>query len=122
MVTLAAAEDSDTSDGSATIHLSASGLSHVDVTATEDDDAVTLTVNNDGNGTSPSGATTVNPDASAAIGATPAAGYTFNAWTGDTTGIGSTAMRARRSALLVTKPSATTANTVTIVPRQSPRS
>ena len=119
MVTLAAAEDSDTSDGSATIHLSASGLSHVDVTATEDDDAVTLTVNNDGNGsTSPSGATTVDPDASTAISATPAAGYTFNAWTGDTTGIGSTGDASTTISPTgdQTIQATFTANTVTIVP------
>ena len=82
-VTLAAAQDADTVNGSATITCSASGLSSVTVTATEIDNDTTLTVIADTGGTvSPSGgATVVTIGVATGITATPSIGYSFVNWT-----------------------------------------
>jgi hypothetical protein len=88
-VTLSAAEDTDTSIGSATITCSSPSAINKNITANEVDDDITLTVNNDGNGsTTPSGATIIDSDAMPyAISATANTGYSFEFWSGDTTGI-----------------------------------
>jgi hypothetical protein len=83
-VTLAAAEDdADTANGTATIQVSATGLTPVNVTATELDDDATLTVT----GGTPAGATIHEKGVPIAIAATPAAHYHFTQWTGDTAGV-----------------------------------
>ena len=82
-VTLSAAEDADTTDGSATITCSSPGANNRSVTASESDDDFTLTVNNDGNGTTtPSGAVVRDQDASPySISAAGNTGYQFVNWT-----------------------------------------
>ncbi len=82
-MTLSSAEDPDVTNGQATIQCSSTGLTNEDVTATEVDDDFTLTVNNDGNGsTTPSGPTVVDQDNSPySISATADPGYTFFNWT-----------------------------------------
>ncbi len=88
-VTLAVAKDTDAANGSATITCSASGLADKSVTATEIDNDYTLTVSNDGNGTtSPSGANIVQKGSAKSIAATPSTGYHFVNWT-VTSGTGS---------------------------------
>ena len=86
-VTLAAAEDNaDTANGTAQILLSSS-LDPATLTATEDDDDVTVTVT----GGTPAGATIQEDGATVTIVATPADHYHFTEWTGDTTGVDDTA-------------------------------
>jgi hypothetical protein len=81
-VTVAAAEDADTVNGSASITCSASGIISKIVTANEVDNDFTLTVTNDGNGTTnPSGASVRTKGASIGISATAATGYYFLNWT-----------------------------------------
>ncbi len=81
-VILAAAQDSDTANGSATIKCSSSGMTDKDITANESDNDYTLTVNNDGNGTTaPSGASVQTKGASVSISATANTGYHFANWT-----------------------------------------
>jgi len=81
-VTLAAAQDADTANGTATVTCSAGGLTNVSVTATEADNDTTLTVNAGAGGTvSPSGATVVATNAASGVTATPNAGYAFSSWT-----------------------------------------
>ncbi len=87
-VTLVAAEDADTTNGSAVIRCSCAGMNNKDVTATEADNDYTLTVNNDGNGTTnPSGASARTKGAAVSISATENAGYHFVNWTGDIAGV-----------------------------------
>ncbi len=81
-VTLAAAEDADTANGSAIIRCSAAGMTDKDVIATELDNDYTLTVGNDGNGiTDPAGATVVTKGFALPISVTPSIGYHFLNWT-----------------------------------------
>jgi hypothetical protein len=81
-VTLAAAQDADTANGTAIIRCASPGMSNKDVTATEVDDDTTLTVTNDGNGTNtPSGATVVTKSAATSINATASNSYHFVNWT-----------------------------------------
>ncbi len=81
-VTLAAAQDSDTTNGSAIIRCSSTGMTDKDVTAYESDNDYTLTVSNDGNGTTvPSGASVQTKGAAASIAATSGTGYNFLNWT-----------------------------------------
>jgi hypothetical protein len=81
IVTLAAAEDADTVNGSATITCSGAGLTSGSVTATETDNDTTLTVNGGtGGSTTPSGATVATQGAARDISATAGAGYAFANW------------------------------------------
>jgi len=81
-VTLAAAEDGDTSSGMASIACAATGLATIHVTATEADNDATLTVNAaTGGTTTPSGSVIVTKGSATAIAATANAGYTFANWT-----------------------------------------
>ncbi len=83
-VTLAAANDADVNDGSAIISCDANDATYLDsqVTAVEADKHTTLTLANDGNGTTtPSGAQVVEKDAATAIAATASEGYDFTNWT-----------------------------------------
>ena len=81
-VTLAAAEDTDTANGSAIIRCSSTGMGNKDITAAEADNDYTLTVGNDGNGSStPSGASVQTKGAAISITATPTTGYHFANWT-----------------------------------------
>jgi hypothetical protein len=81
-VTVAAAQDADTANGTATITCAASGLSSKTVTVNEVDDDSTLTVTSGGNGTAtPSGSTVVTKAAATAINATANTGYHFVNWT-----------------------------------------
>ncbi len=83
-VTLAAANDADVDNGSATITCTPSNGAYTaaNVTATETDKDTTLTVSNGGNGsTTPSGAIVVQKNSATAISATPNAGYDFVNWT-----------------------------------------
>jgi|GEM_PF-5756057 len=85
-VTLAAAEDGDTLSGSATISLMSQAATGKDVGANEVDDDFTLTVIDDGHGTTtPSGTVIVDRDDSPyAVSATgDVAGYTFSHWSVD---------------------------------------
>jgi len=87
-VTIAAAEDVDTTAGSATVRLTATGMNDVDVAVTEADNDVTLTVTAGAHGSvTPSGASVRTRGAVVAIQATPDADYKFTAWTGDTANI-----------------------------------
>ncbi|HBC87923.1 MAG TPA: hypothetical protein DCZ94_13295 [Lentisphaeria bacterium] len=81
-VTIAATEDADKSNGSATIRCSSPDIvNYLNVTATEADDDCTITVANDGNGTtSPSGAIITEKSTPFSISATPSAGYNFLNW------------------------------------------
>jgi len=80
-VTLAAAEDADAANGSATIICSSAGLVSGSVTATEVENDATLTVNaSAGGSTAPSGATVVTQGAATGISATAGAGYVFANW------------------------------------------
>jgi hypothetical protein len=80
-VTVAAAQDADALNGSATITCSSVGLNNQTVTVNEIDDDTTLTVTNDGYGTTtPSGAVVVTKSAATPIGAS-ATGYHFVNWT-----------------------------------------
>jgi PKD repeat protein len=80
-VTLAAAEDADTVNGSATITCSGAGLTSGSVTAAEVDNDTTLTVNSGpGGSTTPSGATVATQGAARGISATAGAGYAFANW------------------------------------------
>ncbi len=81
IVTVAAAQDADLTNGTATITCSSSGSNNQTVTVTEIDDDTTLTVTSGGNGTtSPSGVKTVIKSAETAITATPNTGYHFVNW------------------------------------------
>ena len=81
-VTVAAAQDADTANSTATITCAASGLSSKTVTVNEVDDDSTLTVTSGGNGTAtPSGSTVVTKSADTAINATANTGYHFVNWT-----------------------------------------
>jgi len=86
-VTLSAAEnaveDADTADGTATIRCSSTSAVNKDVTAQEADDDFTLTVTDDGHGsTTPSTPFVVDQDDSPYnISATADTGYSFNNWT-----------------------------------------
>lgn len=92
-VTFQAAEDNaDTANGSAVIRVhKTSGVNSIpdrDFTANEVDDDITLTVNNDGHGTTtPAGATIVEKSTWVNVSATANTGYTFSRWTGDTAGV-----------------------------------
>jgi hypothetical protein len=80
-VTLAAAEDADAVNDSATITCSGAGLTSGSVTATETDNDTTLTVTaGTGGSTTPSGATVVTQGAARDISATAGAGYAFANW------------------------------------------
>jgi len=83
-VTLAAANDADAGNGSATITCDVSNAAYTDknITANEVDKHTTLTVTSDGNGaTVPSGAVIVEKNAVTAIAATANTGYDFVNWT-----------------------------------------
>lgn len=89
-VTLSAAEDSDTVNGSATMQCLAAGCEDKDVTAGETDDDVLLTVTSAGHGvTVPSGTVTVDTNDAMPypISATPEPGYGFSHWTESIAGI-----------------------------------
>jgi hypothetical protein len=80
-VTLAAAEDGDTVNGTTTITCSSPDADSTLVTATEVDNDTTLTVNaGTGGNTTPSGATVVTMDVATAITATASANYAFTNW------------------------------------------
>lgn len=80
-VTLSAAEDADTVNGSATISCTSPGLITRNVTANEAEDDFTLIVNNDGNGTTtPSGANIADNHSPYPILATAKANYHFENW------------------------------------------
>jgi hypothetical protein len=80
-VTVAAAQDADILNGSATITCSSTGSNDQSVTVNEIDDDTTLTVTNDGNGTTtPSGAVVVTKSAATVISASTT-GYHFVNWT-----------------------------------------
>jgi hypothetical protein len=80
-VTLAAAEDGDTVNGTTTITCSSPDADSALVTATEVDNDTTLTVNaGTGGSTTPSGATVVTKSAATGIAATVGAGYAFANW------------------------------------------
>jgi hypothetical protein len=80
-VTLAAAEDADTANGTAVIRCSSDGLTDKDVADTELDNDYTLTVSNDGNGTTlPSGASVQTKGSDVGINATSSTGYHFANW------------------------------------------
>lgn len=82
LVTLSAAEDNDADKGTATFTLSSTGLTDLTVTATEIENECTLTMANDGNGTTtPFVATIVTVKADTAIAAVPSIGYHFINWT-----------------------------------------
>ena len=81
MVTLAAAEDADTANGTAVIRCSSAGMNDKDVTATKVDNDYMLTINNDGNGTTaPSGDSVRTKGTAVSIGATANTGYHFLTW------------------------------------------
>lgn len=81
-VTLAAAQDNDATNGSAIITCSSPGCSNQTVTVNEIEDDITLTVTNDGNGTTvPSGNIGVGKTENTALAANPNAGYHFLNWT-----------------------------------------
>jgi hypothetical protein len=92
-ITLAAAEDdADADAGTATLRLSATGLSDKTVHLTEADDEVKLTVTADAGGTvTPAGTTVRAPGELVAIAAAPDTDVEFDAWTGDTTTVASPA-------------------------------
>ena len=81
-VTLFAAEDPDTVNGTAIISCTSPGITTKNVTVTEVDDEFTLTFNNDGNGTTiPAGAEIVDKhDSPYSISATANANYHFSNW------------------------------------------
>lgn len=82
-VTLAAAIDADADNGTATITCEPSDPTYTtaEVTAIEIDKDTTLTITNDGNGTSvPNGAVIVEKGAASSIEAVPGAGYDFANW------------------------------------------
>ncbi len=80
-VTLAAAEDGDAANGTATISCSAAGLATVDVTANEVDNDYTLTVTHSGSGTTvPDGASVQTKGVAVAIAATADGGSHFTGW------------------------------------------
>jgi hypothetical protein len=80
-VTLAASEDADAANGSATITCSGAGLTSGSVTATELDNDTTLTVTaGAGGNTTPTGAAVVAQGAATGISATAGAGYAFANW------------------------------------------
>jgi PKD repeat protein len=80
-VTVAAAEDADTVNGTATITCSSPDADSTLVTATEVDNDTTLTVNGGtGGNTTPSGAVVVTMGVAREISATAGAGYAFANW------------------------------------------
>lgn len=83
IVTLSAAEDADTADSTAAIRCSSTAAVNKDITAQETDDDFTLTVTDDGHGsTTPSTPSVVDQDNSPYnISATADAGYSFSSWT-----------------------------------------
>jgi hypothetical protein len=79
-VTLSAAEDNaNTQDGQTVIAIQAAGLASAELTATEADDDVALTVT----GGTPAGTTVHESGSVVTVTATPPAHYQFSAWTGD---------------------------------------
>ena len=83
-VSVAAAEDEDVTNGSATLSCSAPGWISRYITATEVDDDIVLTVASAGHGTTtPSGTTVVDTDDAMPfpIAAEPDPGYVFSYWT-----------------------------------------
>ncbi len=81
-VTLAAAEDVDLANSTAGIRCSSFGMADKTLIATEADNDTTLTVRDNGYGTTiPTGAIIVTKDAAAPISATATTGYHFVAWT-----------------------------------------
>jgi rhodanese-related sulfurtransferase len=81
-VTLAAAEDSDTADGQATIACWVDGLGTLNVTATEQDNDTTLTFTaGPGGTTGPSGPVVVTKGVARDVCAFADAGYVFTNWT-----------------------------------------
>jgi hypothetical protein len=79
---VAAAQDADATDGTATFTVSAPGYVSATVTVTEVDNDTTLTVAAGTGGTvSPAGATVVTKGAATAISAVSAGGYCFSGWT-----------------------------------------
>ncbi|MEI6421685.1 MAG: ice-binding family protein, partial [Lentisphaerota bacterium] len=81
-VTIAAAHDADTVNGTATITCASAGMTEQTVTVTEIDDDTTLTLTNSGNGTTaPSGIVIVAKSAATAINASASTGYHLAAWT-----------------------------------------
>jgi len=81
-VTLAASQDADTLNGSATITCSAPGLTSVILTATEQDNDATLTIVAGGGGsTVPNGSVVVTQGVAVVIHAAANSGYGFTNWT-----------------------------------------
>lgn len=83
-VTLAAAQDADTDNGTAIIRLTCTGLDYREVTAIEVEDDTPLTITNDGHGTTvPTGAVANTIGVHRHITAIPATGYRFLNWTSE---------------------------------------